>query len=203
LAKVKSEQQKLLKKVKKSEQIISMVMGILVVLAIGGLAYRYFQTSGLPFKMDKEKQEQVEDNGEEQEITEEKKELPVTHTVDQGESLWEIAEKYYLSGYNWIDIAEANNLSNPDILEPGQELTIPDSERKTITVTELPETGIVEDIEIEGDTYTVTEGDSLSKIAIRAYGDMFDWTKIWSANRDQISNPNIIEPGMELKIPRG
>lgn len=172
-------------------------MGILVVLAIGGLVYRYFQRQQ-PNQQQQQEQEQQE--GQEQQAGA-VGQLPATHTVAAGENLWEIAETYYRSGYNWVDIAEENNLSNPGLIAVGQELTIPDVEAKTITVDELPETGI-EGPEITGDTYTVKEGDSLSKIAQRAYGDLFAWPRIWGANRDQIGNPNIIEPGMELEIPR-
>jgi len=53
---------------------------------------------------------------------------------------------------------------------------------------------------IEGDTYTVAAGDWLSKIAGRAYGDIFAYNKIAAANN--ITNPNLIEPGTKLKIPR-
>jgi nucleoid-associated protein YgaU len=50
-------------------------------------------------------------------------------------------------------------------------------------------------------TYTVKAGDSLSKIAKREYGDAADWKKIHEANRDQISNPDLIHPGQVLKLP--
>ena len=50
-------------------------------------------------------------------------------------------------------------------------------------------------------TYTVQKGDSLSKIARAMYGDMKQWRKIFEANRDQISNPDRIQPGWVLKIP--
>ena len=50
-------------------------------------------------------------------------------------------------------------------------------------------------------TYTVVSGDSLSKIAKREYGDAQQWRKIYDANRDQISNPDLIHPGQVLKIP--
>lgn len=50
-------------------------------------------------------------------------------------------------------------------------------------------------------TYTVKSGDSLSKIAQHFYGDMMQWHRIYDANRDQISNPDLIHPGQELKIP--
>lgn len=49
-----------------------------------------------------------------------------------------------------------------------------------------------------GSTYTVESGDSLSKIA-HHYG--ITWKEIFDANRDQISDPNMIHPGQELKIP--
>ena len=50
-------------------------------------------------------------------------------------------------------------------------------------------------------TYTVQSGDSLSKIAKREYGDANAWRVIFEANRDQISNPDLIHPGQVLKIP--
>ncbi len=50
-------------------------------------------------------------------------------------------------------------------------------------------------------TYTVVSGDSLSKIAKREYGDAQKWRAIFEANRDQISNPDLIHPGQVLKIP--
>jgi nucleoid-associated protein YgaU len=48
-------------------------------------------------------------------------------------------------------------------------------------------------------TYTVQPGDNLSKIAGK-YGTT--WQVIFEANRDQISNPDLIHPGQELKIPQ-
>ena len=53
----------------------------------------------------------------------------------------------------------------------------------------------------EDQTYTVVAGDSLSKIAKRYYGDANQWRRIHEANRDQITNPDLIHPGQRLKIP--
>lgn len=50
-------------------------------------------------------------------------------------------------------------------------------------------------------TYTVQEGDSLSAIAKDRYGDETKWKAILEANRDQISNPDLIHPGQVLTIP--
>lgn len=52
-----------------------------------------------------------------------------------------------------------------------------------------------------GRTYTVKSGDSLSKIAKRLYGDAQQWRKIYEANKDQISDPDLIEPGQTFRIP--
>jgi spore coat assembly protein SafA len=44
------------------------------------------------------------------------------HTVQPGESLWKIAEKYKV---NLDAIIQANRLSNPDLIYPGQSIIIP------------------------------------------------------------------------------
>ena len=49
-------------------------------------------------------------------------------------------------------------------------------------------------------TYTVAKGDNLSKIAKQFYGRQ-DWKRIFDANRDQLSDPDRIQPGQVLKIP--
>jgi nucleoid-associated protein YgaU len=50
-------------------------------------------------------------------------------------------------------------------------------------------------------TYVVVNGDSLSKIAKREYGDANQWHRIYEANRDIIKDPDLIYPGQELKVP--
>jgi nucleoid-associated protein YgaU len=50
-------------------------------------------------------------------------------------------------------------------------------------------------------TYTVNSGDNLSAIAQNFYGDASQWHRIYDANRDKISNPDLIHPGQELVIP--
>lgn len=49
-----------------------------------------------------------------------------------------------------------------------------------------------------GHTYTVQPGDNLSKIGAK-YG--LSWQQVFEANKDQISNPDLIHPGQELTIP--
>ena len=49
------------------------------------------------------------------------------------------------------------------------------------------------------ETYTVKGGDNLSKIAKKYPG--LSWKDIYDANTDRIKNPDLIQPGWELKIP--
>jgi nucleoid-associated protein YgaU len=53
--------------------------------------------------------------------------------------------------------------------------------------------------------YTVKKGDFLAKISSYdfIYGTYKGWPRIWRANISQIKNPNLIYPGMVLKIPHG
>jgi nucleoid-associated protein YgaU len=52
-------------------------------------------------------------------------------------------------------------------------------------------------------SHTVIKGESLWRIAAKAsvYDNPVLWPKIWLANRNQISNPDMISPGQQLSIP--
>lgn len=50
---------------------------------------------------------------------------PITYVVKSGDTLWGIAKKYYGDGSKYTIIAEENKLSNPNMLNIGQNLTIP------------------------------------------------------------------------------
>lgn len=143
-----------------------------------------------------------------------------TYTVVSGDDLWKIAVKSYAgNGYAWTEIAKANEISDPNMIEAGQKLTlpivakqvgesIPTSEQPTptqsvmLTATPAPVgTAPTQATDrITGNSYNVVRGDFLWEIAIRAYGDGYQWTKIAQANN--LVQPNIIHSGNVLKIPR-
>jgi nucleoid-associated protein YgaU len=50
-------------------------------------------------------------------------------------------------------------------------------------------------------TYTVKAGDTLSKIAGEFLGDANEYMRIFDANKDQLQDPDKIQPGQILKIP--
>ena len=54
----------------------------------------------------------------------------------------------------------------------------------------------------KGGRYVVRRGNSLWLIARQLYGEGFRYTAIYSANRDQIRDPNRIYPGQTFKLPK-
>jgi nucleoid-associated protein YgaU len=53
----------------------------------------------------------------------------------------------------------------------------------------------------ESRSYTVEKGDTLSHIAQAHYGRASKWRAIFDANRDQLDDPDKIQPGQVLTIP--
>ncbi len=195
-----------LKQLKLHESTISMVLGALVVVVVGSLLYNYFTGIG------EDSTGEISDEAAVQEYTLELTEeeegkivpqgLPISHTVSKGEHLWSISEKYYGNGYNWVDIAEVNGLNNPGMIETGQQLRIPKVELRVPPTKEMLAQQPESDDAIGGSQYTVVKGDTLWNIAVQAYRDGYQWPKIYQANNSTIEDPNVIEVGMQLAIPR-
>src|SRR3989344_8321196 len=122
-----------------------------------------------------------------------------TYVIQPGDQLFLIAEKIYGSGLNMQDIMQANKISNPDQIEVGQKIIIPDVKSRFPTVGIITETaaktGKVTEI---SEKYVVKEGDDLAKIALEAYGDSYAWVKIAGANN--LINPDVLRVGMILII---
>jgi nucleoid-associated protein YgaU len=193
----------ILKNLKQNESAISTFLGALVVLVAGVLLYNYF-TSTSPKPEINQESETVAMAGEvelmeESEGTFVPKGLPTTHTVAAGDHLWAISQTYYGNGYNWVDIVEVNQITDPGLIEVGTQLTIPSAPlryTKDVAMTTAA------DSLLEATSYTVQKGDHLWSIATRAYADGYQWARIFEANRNLVSNPNVIEVGTELVLPR-
>ncbi|MGH2566149.1 MAG: LysM peptidoglycan-binding domain-containing protein, partial [Ginsengibacter sp.] len=121
---------------------------------------------------------------------------PKVYTVKQDDDLWHISQNIYGSGYNWVDLAQANNLTNPSVIYVGTKLTVPNVKPKTLTNSE----GVSTVNKITGTSYTVKQGDYLWDIAVRAYGDGFKWVELAKANK--LTNPDLIYSGNVLMLPR-
>ncbi|WP_316576101.1 LysM peptidoglycan-binding domain-containing protein [Nocardia canadensis] len=48
-----------------------------------------------------------------------------TYTVEPGDTLWAISERFYGDGNRYQEIAAASGIDNPDLINAGQVLTIP------------------------------------------------------------------------------
>ena len=184
-----------LEKLQANESLVSRGLGVLVIVVVGVLLYNYFQ--GVESGKITPELETIEVVDTEVSYREEGGEiiptdLPEKHVVQTNDSLWKIAETYYGSGYNWVDIAKANEILNPDIISSGQELSLPEVAVKNPLMAETDS--------ISESKYSVQKGDSLWKIAVRAYGDGYRWPEIAQANG--LTNPNIIEPDQILSLPR-
>nr|CAA6823337.1 MAG: FIG00904084: hypothetical protein [uncultured Thiotrichaceae bacterium] len=51
--------------------------------------------------------------------------------------------------------------------------------------------------------YVIEKGDSMWKIAEKAYGNGSKYTAIFDANREVITDPDLIFPGQKIRIPKG
>lgn len=200
--------------IQSNQSKVSMVLGALIVLVIGILVFNYFNRN----KATLGPAQQTETETETADVS--PNQLPGKYTVKEGDTLFLIAEKYYNNGEKFEEIAKANNLSDVNLIETGQVLEIPKLEIQLAEASPQPSpsplpSASTEEIagtgtgggdttiwgpRIEGNSYTVVENDWLSKIAGRAYGDIMAFDKIAKANN--ISNPDLIEPGMVLVIPR-
>lgn len=190
---------------------LSMILGALIVLVVGILVFNYFSRQS-PSLGPAQTTESAQ--SEQQDVAVDK--LPGKYKIKEGDTLFLIAEKYYKDGEKFLELANANKLVNPDLIEAGATIEIPLLAANTPaaesaiqpTPTAQPSAETIQPVTIQNtwgpaitaNTYTVVSGDWLSKIAGRAYGDIYAYNKIATANN--ISNPDLIEPGTVLKIPR-
>jgi len=182
-----------------SEEVISMFLGLVIVVVVGGLIFNYFQKNkgiiNVPGSSDEVVLNENMSNGKSGD-----------YEVAKGDNLWKIAVEKYGNGYAWTEIAKANNLKNPSSLEAGQKLVIPEKVLVNGKEIGLAETTTIvsnnNSLVAPGTEYIVTKGDNLWKIAVKAYGDGYQWTKIWQENKSKLPNANGLEIGMKLAIPK-
>ena len=116
-----------------------------------------------------------------------------TVTVQPGDSLWALAQEHLGDGRAYTQILDLNRDvlgGNERMLTPGTDLKIP-----------TPQTANTQSPAETANTVTVKQGDTLSAIAADELGEAAEYPAIVDANRDQVSDPDHIEPGWVLDIP--
>jgi nucleoid-associated protein YgaU len=179
---------KIIEKTSKTDSYVSAALGLAVVLLIGSVIFSLLTKKSAPVttpEAAKTEADQVQNQP-----------LPTTHVVKANESLWSIAEIYYKSGYNWVNLREANHLTHPDKIDVGQILTIPNvkpimppGEISAASTTSKPRDA----------SYTVKTGDTLWSIAQNEYENGYRWVDI--ARTNNLANPDVIHAGNLLKLP--
>lgn len=114
-----------------------------------------------------------------------------------------------------LDLGQQLNIQNGDVKEEAGQLkvwgTANTPYEKNLLWDEIKKVGgenptdIMADIKVADETiyhrHTVASGESLSKIAKHYYKDPMKYTAIFEANKNILSNPDVIHPGQELVIP--
>ena len=142
--------------------------------------------------------------------------IPETYTVEAGDTLGAIAQRFYGAARHYVAIAQHNDIDDPRRLRQGQRLRLPAYEEvvggNTAPAQRPANTGRAPSTTTTAAaagqppagsrTYTVQPNDRLWTIAERHYdGRGVNWRLIYEANRDQLDSPDALRPGMELIIP--
>lgn len=94
---------------------------------------------------------------------------------------------------------------NPEALEKavlmaGNTLGIEEVKADEITISGQP--AQLDQYNNDEEYYIIEKGDSLWKIAEKAYGNGANYNAIFDANREVIEDPNKIFPGQKIRIPK-
>ncbi|MBD5528072.1 MAG: BspA family leucine-rich repeat surface protein [Lachnospiraceae bacterium] len=128
----------------------------------------------------------------------------IIYTVERGDSLWKIAERFYGKGHGWRIIYQDNAaiIKNPGRLYAGQKLVIRLTGNAVLNPFLETSAPVSDEIALAGTSYRVQKGDSLWTIARRAYGSGRLWNIIYEANKDVIADVERISEGQEIIIPQ-
>lgn len=223
----KSYLEKVERDLQSNQSRLSLVLGALIVLVVGVLIFNYFNKPS-PEVGPSQTTEQTESGDVSPENLPGKYTVKEGDTLfliaekyyGDGFKYEEIVKANNLTDVNTIEVGKVLEIPRiegvADSPSPSPAEAPAETPAETAAPTEMPEattepTAIPQPVVTEpgitawgpaitGNTYTVVEGDWLSTIAGRAYGDILAYQKLAQANN--ILNPDLIYPGQVLTIPR-
>lgn len=128
-----------------------------------------------------------------------------THVVAQGETLGEIAKKYYGRSSLYTAILEANPGITPTTLRPKQTLKIPPMKGVAPGASTPPgmaaSLGGPGERPVPGKEYKVRAGDTWQKISLAAFGTEQRWPEIYLKNINRVRDQKDLAQGKVIVIP--
>ena len=113
------------------------------------------------------------------------------YVIQPGDTLAKIAGVVFGDANRWRELASNNSITDPKRILPGDVLNFNlDSRAEGFQQAYSS---------LEPEVIMVQAGDTLSTIAERLFGRADYWKPIWSLNKAEIPNPNVIEPGQVVK----
>ena len=110
------------------------------------------------------------------------------YTVQAGDTLYDISNRFYGTGIYFDDLAEYNDTEDKDHIMPGDVIKIPEIESEELQPNTIQ-------------TYTVQSGDNLTTICKRIYNDGSYEIAAKLAKFNDIENMDLIKPGQKIQLP--
>lgn len=136
---------------------------------------------------------------------------PYIHYVQNGETLYAIALRYYNNGELWHIISQANpsTVRSDNTVNLGARLIIPNKallpdllQRNPQAATVLaPAAPVASIVSSSPRTVVVKPGDTLSGLASEHMGTSRKWKELLDANKDKMDSPQDLRVGMTINIP--
>ena len=133
-----------------------------------------------------------------------------TYTIQRADRLIDLAREEYGDGSLWKAIKAVNPGIDENRLEIGATIYIPTEAdaRRLVQAALNQETPPPPKPRADRDqppagraTYVVERGDTLTKIARDVLNDATRWREIFDLNRDKLESADILQVGMELRLP--
>lgn len=127
----------------------------------------------------------------------------MTHVIQEGEIMQDIAKRYYGEASRWAAISRSNPKVDPLKLRAGMTLRIPVDPNNTQGILDSDPDSDDQDSSAQETIveYVVQSGDSLSLISQRFYGSSRHARFIYESNTDVLRSMDAIRVGQTLKLP--